>query len=150
MCWRNKKVEQKKTFSLFSHSLTHSCARETCRERLKLICHQTLVSVKQNLLNKIVCSGAGFPLLQMERLEKTEHIRSFHTQRRDLFFHDKALNHHRLQALLFLSSSPSLLLSTIILICWNGNDGHQILTLFGTLFGRWATCSILKTVCRAG
>lgn len=45
MSWRNKEVEQKKTFSLSEVSQPDApCAGETCREGLKLICHQTLVS----------------------------------------------------------------------------------------------------------
>lgn len=55
--------------------------------------------------------------LQVEMLERNECIRSFHTQRIDLYFCDKEPNHRNVWSLSFLSSCLSLLEHTHTKCC---------------------------------
>lgn len=108
MSWWYKKVEQKKKVSAWRNSW--GC--------WKLICHQILVSEwsKTCLVHfeQASLQQCWFPSTP-DAGENWAYQVISHTKqkRRDLFFHDKVSNHRRPHALSFLSSCPSLLVSTV-------------------------------------
>lgn len=88
-------------------------------------------------------------LLSVAKVERTQGIGSFHAQRRDLYFCDKAPNPRRHEPYRSLSSCPSR--PRFCRVVWKWNDTHTvILSLLGPLFVWWVTCSIPKTGCQGG
>lgn len=97
MSWQTERAKPNKTFGFYSFS---GDSQPECQSAAKrVLCVELSSRDKKRDSTR----------LQVEMLERNESIRSFHTQRIDLYFCDKEPNHRSVWSLSFLSSCLSLL-----------------------------------------